>query len=991
MRKSYLLITGCAICCLSLFSLNAQAQNNPLDSINLQLREIFSPLLRPLPTQEFLYDMAAHVTDHPFNRHNSLDTVSSDEWYRIYEECYYMAYDTTWLPKSEVIHDDVLNTGADTIPIGIQDFGYYRLKPNALTTPLYFTFDTVNNLLSDIPGRRNEPYTTDNIFVAAPLFHMTQTSTVIFTVGEIFKDAANMMYYGAPYYLYIDFGDGTGKHLFNPMAPAYHTAHYPAGQTNATIRTTIETDGVEIKLSISELLIGASAEYTIPDYSYHVGTTSGLGVSVFNNTGNCLNPGDTKIVIYLAGFGMLDFLPRFRRQPGDVYDYMISNPKIANLKNFGYEFHVVIWDNSRTDIRTNAMMVVEMIDGLKQTYGVNHQFIIIGESMGGLVARYATCFMESAAYQDPIAWPTGVSRSYMHNTRELITFDTPHQGANVPLSIQTFYDDALYTLGFLAPMSSRMTMRYFNLFIDGDAAKQMLIYHIDTKSGAGLYKNYSPDLMHTQFFADLDNLSFSGNGYPEHCKLIALSNGSLEGTPQRRFYNTTDRIPNDRLMDASIEVYAKILWFKVRIIDGNLTMLTNPNGAGLLYNQYVGFWRYKIKFKWFGVRLTSRLDLVTNRNEFADVLPVCTSPGGYYSNGLEKVIGNSTFNHSYELSQYTLFNLFAFKSGSDGNGCWNFSAHVGVNGFASINTNIQACSDGLHFCFVPIQSGLDFGTLGVAPALFHDIENDPIATKLASTPFDVISGMASTDPSSIMPNMSHLYVKYEYNEGLLMTTNFTYGSCATIYGHWLNREIGDDYLYLDNLDVAWSSTYESYDWLYVNGINPAYDYGFGGTLNGIYSRNGQFVHNPSYAPLFSTFKCDATVYLPPLTPHYNINGLPITEYAVVQTNGFNCCNPYRLAAPENSKGEESISIYPNPVDGTQSLSIDFVATQEAPVQLTVTDFTGRIIRQIILTNEAALGKQTFTVPLDGMQLATGIYIVRVKTGTTEFQQKLIVN
>ena len=46
------------------------AQFNPLDSINQQLRQIFSPLFRPAPVKEFLYDMSGHVTDHPFTRHN---------------------------------------------------------------------------------------------------------------------------------------------------------------------------------------------------------------------------------------------------------------------------------------------------------------------------------------------------------------------------------------------------------------------------------------------------------------------------------------------------------------------------------------------------------------------------------------------------------------------------------------------------------------------------------------------------------------------------------------------------------------------------------------------------------------------------------------------------------------------------------------------------------------------------------------------------------
>jgi hypothetical protein len=987
MKKSCLIIAGYLVLMLS-SSFHARAQLSPVDSINNQLRQIFTPLFRPLPQKEFLYDMAAHFTDHPFNNHNSTDVISSDTWYRIYEECFYMAYDTTWLPKSDDIYSDAANIPGDTIPIGIFDFDYYRLKPNALTTNLYFDFDTINGILTDIAGRPDEPYTTGNVFVAAPLFHMTQTTKVVFTLGNIIYDAANTIYYGGPPYdLYIDFGDGNGKQYFNPSLPTTYTANYAAGQTVANIITTIEVDGVEIKLSKSELILGASESFTAPDLTY---VSNELNVYVFNSTGACVNPGERKVVLYLTGFNMFDFIPKYKRDPGGVYDEMIKRPQIANLKNFGYEFHIVVWNSSRRDIRANAMDVVMLLDNLKQAYGTDHQFIIIGESMGGLVARYAMCFMESATYQDPLAWPSGYDRGFMHNTRELITIDSPHQGANIPLSLQTFYDDALEFFGFMSPMSARYIMRVFNLFIDGDAARQMLIYHIDTKSGGGLYKNYSEDPMKTQFFNELRSISVTGNGYPVHCKLIALSNGSLSGIPQMRFYNTTPRAANDQLLNANIEIFARILWFKVRIISGNLAMLTNPNGAGLLYNQTVGFFRYRLKFKWFGVKLVTTFIPITNRSEYADVMPLCTSPGGYYTKGLEQVIGNSTSNQSWALSRFELFNLFEYKTGSNGNGCWNFSAHVGINGLASANTNLQVCSDGFHFCFIPIQSALDYGTLGVSPTLFYDIESDPLAVKLASTPFDVFSGIALADPAPIMPNMTHLYVKYGNNENGLMSSNFKYQQCGgAIYGHWLNREIGDDHLYLDNFDAAWSSTYESYDWLTVSGINPVYN---SATLPGIYSRNDPFTHDPNFAPLFSTFLCDATNYFPswPYT-HYDIGGsLPPAEYSVSQTPGINCCMQYRIAAPTEASGPETMAIYPNPLDGTQALSIDLVAVSEAQVQLSIVDCYGRLIHATTLADKTIAGKQTFTVSLDELQLAPGIYIVRVNTGTNEFQRKLIV-
>ncbi len=958
----------------------SNAQVNPARATNDELRRLFGGLIH---TQEYLYDMSVHVTDENLFAHfNTNDTIDSDTWYRVYSECFYMAYDTTVLQYDETIYDQAANLGIDTIPMGIMDFEFHKLKPNALTTGNYFTFDVINNTIQDIPNRPDEPYDDKNIFSAAPLFASSLTNEITFLISPafIYKDIVNSIYYaGLPYELYVDFGDGTGKHFFDPNIPTYYNARYPSGSQYAYIETTIEIDGQVRKLSRSVLQLGKNSQaFSRPDNSYSP-PGSNITVGVFNH---CANSGDTKIVIYLAGFNALDFIPKYRRTAGAVYDGMIKDPKISQLRNFGYEFHIVVWNDSRQDLRTNATSVVVLLDYLKQNYGTQHQFIIIGESMGGLIARYALCYMESPAYQDTLIWSTGFARDYMHNTRELITFDTPHQGANIPLAIQFFYDDALQGFGFLAPTSARYNMQKYNLFLDGTAAKQMLIYHIDTQSGT----SFSSHQEKIDFFNDLNALG----GYPRYSKLVALSNGALDGTPQFRFYNFTPRTPNDRFIDAGINLYMRVLWFTVPLFDGNLKLLSNPNGSGLVYEQSTGYYSYSIRLRLFGVRLRQTFNTLTSRSESADVLPLCTSPGGYESAGTEAVIGQSTSATSWQLSQIPLFNLFGYKSGSDGNGCWNFSAHIGINGFLSANANIWACSDGFNFCFVPIQSALDYGVLGVSPTLFHDIASDPVVAKFSYTPFDVISGISNQDYNPMLPNMPHMYIKYENNERNFMSTFNSYAACGgSQFGHWINREIGDDVLYLDNLEVNWSSTYESYDYLYVNTVsNPAYDFGGGGNLNGIYSRSNPFIHTG--AGVFSNFLCDATTILP--WQHYSVSGIPSTEYSVSQTNGFNCCNGYRLMPTAETSDEQNgqFALFPNPLTGDATLSIELNLTSTGPVDLELYDYSGKKIMDTQLNPQATEGKQLFSVNFSDQQLTTGVYLVRVTAGNEVYTRKLIV-
>jgi pimeloyl-ACP methyl ester carboxylesterase len=957
---------------------------------------MFSPLFRPAPVKDFLYDMTGHVTDPKWYTNWSTDSLDSDTWYRLYWECYYMAYDTTVRPKEQDIYDQVVGIGGDTIPMGILDFDYYRLKPNALTSNIYFNFDTVNNLLSDKAGRPDEPYTTHNIFQAAPLFNMARTSTVTFVVDPqfIFHDPANAMFYNSPYQLWIDFGDGTGKHLFSSGGISYFTAHYMPGLRFGGIETTIEFDGIR-KLSRSFLSLGVDPDFPPPTFTYKSGRDRDQEVAVY---GGCNMGSAAKVVLYLCRFNPFDFIPKYRQSAGEIYQKMIGVPEIDRLRNFGYEFHIVVWNDSRRDIRENALDVVAIIDNLKRQYGTDHQFIVMGESMGGLIGRYALTFMETSAYADPLTWPTGFARGFRHNTREFISIDVPHQGGNIPLSVQTFYDDALSYVGFMAPISARFLMEKFNLFLDGKSAKQMLIYHVDTKSGWGLYKNYSAHADKNQFFNELASMNpgAPNPGYPEHCKLIALSDGSMNGVRQMRFYNTAPRVPNDRMLDTGFELYARILWFHVPIYGGNLQLLTNPEGNGQIYQQNIGYWGIRLKLFWFGVKIITGYNTLTNRTEYANVLSYCTGPGGYYTEDLEMVVGRSTFNNTWAMSRNKLLNLFAYQTGSDGNGCWNFSAHVGINGFASANTNIWACSDGLHFCLVPLQSALDYGTLGTNSSSVYNIENDSYTQKMASTPFDVISGNVASDVQlrGLMPNMKHLYVKYAYDEGGLMSNNFMYSNCmGNLRGHWLNREIGDDRLYLDGFVAGWNATYESYDYLVVNGFNPAYNYSGGtGTLPGVYSDRQNFSHQPQTPnpPLHSTFICNTTTSIIPPFVHYSITGVPTSEYTLSQTNGVNCCIAYRMAPPENIAEPQSMTIFPNPADGRQTLGINLTLSSEVPVQLTVVDFSGRLVQQVMLTPRSTTGKQSYALPLDPLQLSPGMYLVRVQAGGEEFRQKLIV-
>ena len=198
------------------FPSTSSAQNPELDEVNLQLRSMFSPLSKPLPSKKFLYEMSAHSTDSIWYVANCADTNQTEEWVKVYEEMYYAAYDTTALPKSDIILENVNNIGTDSIPIGIMNFSYYGLKEDAMNTNIYFNFDTINNVLTDRNPRPSFPYTDNNtIFMSSPLKYEANFSNPVFIIDPkyFYYDTFNADKFSKTAILQINFDDGTICHV----------------------------------------------------------------------------------------------------------------------------------------------------------------------------------------------------------------------------------------------------------------------------------------------------------------------------------------------------------------------------------------------------------------------------------------------------------------------------------------------------------------------------------------------------------------------------------------------------------------------------------------------------------------------------------------------------------------------------------------------------------------------------------------------------------
>jgi hypothetical protein len=210
--------------------------------------------------------------------------------------------------------------------------------------------------------------------------------------------------------------------------------------------------------------------------------------------------------------------------PGDTRPieglYEIGNQQnmIDSLRALGDDFILLNFNQGADYIQRNAMLVMSLLDTVQTiminngTYVENPQIVVVGPSMGGLITRYALCYMEA--------------NNIDHHVRTWISFDSPHKGANIPLGLQhwlRFFAEVAESDGAIDGLAKMNSI----------AAKQMLVYHysasLDTLAG--------PNPLRYDLVNELDVL-----GFPQESRIVAVVNGSGYGITQ-------DFLPGEKVVE----------------------------------------------------------------------------------------------------------------------------------------------------------------------------------------------------------------------------------------------------------------------------------------------------------------------------------------------------------------------------------------------------------------------------------------------------------
>ena len=477
--------------------------------------------------------------------------VNHFEWKMLYGSLLRAAMDTTQNPYPlDTIGAHIESYLAlGKIPLLYMAMHYDRIKDSAFADSL---LELDGMQLRDVPGREDDPFEQKILFAAAPGQVFADTNVVIFVLPEEFYITDTDKSIRA---VEADFDNGQGWIELTPGVEevvTYDTDTPMTAQMRLRVRY---MDNTELN-SHSSFNINYTAAITQSGspYNYLPLFTADKGFAVTEGGSSvtyyaqakvhvqlaCGNTRITKPLIILPAYEapQAAYLGAFTSPGFDwVNDLLLSHTNLKTIvDNEGYDIIYIEFTNRAHYIQANAYVtekVIKWINAEKAAAGSTQKNVVWGWSMGGLVGRYALVDMEDDFYNNN----PGSDPTLHHNTRALITFDSPHHGANFPLGIQAYNHRVYATFSVLNAGSRHPISKYEKEFINtaysimnNGATRQMLVYQYNSSNS--LYQS---------FYTTLSAMNANG-GFPVDCYVDALTNGSINADNQ-------GYVSNARLID----------------------------------------------------------------------------------------------------------------------------------------------------------------------------------------------------------------------------------------------------------------------------------------------------------------------------------------------------------------------------------------------------------------------------------------------------------
>ena len=415
-------------------------------------------------------------------------------------------------------------------PVGIVAYKYSRTRPRAVENNL-LDFQGGKFFYKHTPqGEWINPYEDKYVFAFSPYMNIVG-STVTFSFDT------SLRYSNLPITVMLfDPGDGQGFRTVNLNNSASVTATYPnsVNQVELKLRIVLSGGVVLNAHSFGSVLRAptSSSGTPIADHIEQFDTTyvdypqifSAL-MSVKYANGSSL----TKPLIIAEGFDPFSDPDGFN---SDGTGRGMNN--IDNIRSIvrnkilllGYDIIYIDWLDSRAPIQANASLLKRVIRWVNENKpSTAEKSILIGQSMGGLISRYALRSMER--------------EGTIHDVKAYVSDDAPHFGVNVPsgylyamqkfLGGLTFLDNTFISdlITFLTSIFTGGGVSHASTYInevfdlrEAPSVRQMLMHYI------------SPQLtydsqMYTHFQDTLDILGFPKGDAGQSIHNLAISNGGV--------------------------------------------------------------------------------------------------------------------------------------------------------------------------------------------------------------------------------------------------------------------------------------------------------------------------------------------------------------------------------------------------------------------------------------------------------------------------------
>ena len=434
------------------------------------------------------------------------------------------------LPKLEVIRKAAtLASIKNQIPLSVLISDFESISENDLQNK--FNLNASNQL--ELKNNETLELEKHAINIVAPIVAKSKTNEVTFVLNSdlIFNTTSReikSIFYSK---------ENSSWQKINQNQP--FTVHFAANGTQELALKIEFTNGTSTEESIS---FEVNSTILIHRNSNSVMAASSITATIpyqgFGETAAVLGQGEFEIFLDNVD-GVLDkpiilvdgFDPGDTRNTTTIYDLLNygTNQNFADdLRNQGFDIVVLnfptytipgtttVIDGGADYIQRNAYILVELLNQINAQKVGTEKNVVIGPSMGGLISRYALRYMEM--------------NNLVHDTRLYLSFDSPHQGANVPIGFQHLFNYMAY-----GPLGNAAVQPIVDGLIKSPAARQMLIDHMEghlqsgsafefNTAAASLLPTGAPNFR-TAFQDELNTM-----GFPTLTRNVSIANGAGNGT-----------------------------------------------------------------------------------------------------------------------------------------------------------------------------------------------------------------------------------------------------------------------------------------------------------------------------------------------------------------------------------------------------------------------------------------------------------------------------